>query len=162
MRGRETLIERSPVFGVLRRVVKMIRHSPIAFRALLAGLLMVAWLVATNHCGLRLMPPAMQTAASHSSCQHCHPEPEKQQPASGGAPECCKALHGIAEGPAKSAVRDETSHVITIAFAMTSAALPAGQRIPTPHDTGPPPRVASFSELVLHRSLRSHAPPFLS
>ncbi len=156
------MIERPPDFGVLSRVVKMIRHSPFALRALLAGLLMVAWLVATNHCGLRLMTPASQTAATHAACQHCQPEPVKQSPASGGARECCKALHGIVESAAQTGVKCASSHVALIAFAITFAKPLSGQQTPQPHDTGPPPRAASFSELVLHRSLRSHAPPFLA
>ena len=72
---------------------------------------------------------------------------------------CCRTLTIVlADGaklPAATALENVTLPVEwLVAFAI---ALPEEKRDAL--DTGPPPDVPGFVELVLHRSLHSHAPP---
>ena len=75
-------------------------------------------------------------------------------------PECCKSLTVVVPCDAKLPVTSWLEivappvgwlSVFILARPLASSAAP---------ETGPPPDVPGFTELVLHRSLRSHAPPF--
>ncbi len=73
--------------------------------------------------------------------------------------QCCKSLHVLVPADAKLPLASSleilalpvASPVFAVALTEMRVAAPA---------TGPPPDVPTFTELVLHRSLRSHAPPF--
>ena len=75
--------------------------------------------------------------------------------------QCCKSLHALVPDGANLPVASLLEilalpvawPVFAIALPELDAAAPA---------TGPPPDVPSFAEMVLHRSLHSHAPPFLA
>ena len=138
--------------------MKTIRHST-PLRALVAAVLMAAWLVASNHCAIGLMKPVPGTAAIHASCHGCKSEPMKPQPASGQDRECCKALQGMPADTAKVDVKYAAALFTLVDFAVT-AMPPAVVPLTMPAlDTGPP-RSISFAERILQQSLLSHAPPF--
>src|SRR4051794_5321544 len=81
--------ERSPKDGSLTGAVKLLRLHPSA-RLLTVVLLMVSWLVATNHCALGMMKQTVAAGAVHAKCHGC-PAPAKQAPMD-GTQECCQAI----------------------------------------------------------------------
>ena len=100
--------------------------------------------------------------AEHAKCCSGKPAPAKnKQPPSGGR-ECCKSIHAVPLPDAKGLAKFDASLFVIHAFSLhtvlgsEAAALDA---LATLHDHGPP-RADSFAELVLNRSLLSHAPPF--
>lgn len=124
----------------------------------MAGFLIVAWLLATNHCALGLMKPAEQAQAAHAHCHRAQGDSGKDAPA-GDVLECCKAIHA-APAPAKVAVQFEATKFELQVFALIrifSADDGAGEA--SGFFDHRPPRVISFAESVLQRSLLGHAPP---
>lgn len=115
-------------------------------------MLIVSWFIATNHCALGLMPGG---TAEHSHCAGC--KPPKRAPA-GAVLECCKTIQA-----ALASVTDVPAQAIPtwLAPMQWPAAPDAGccedARASRLLDHGPPGR--PFTELVLQRGLRSHAPP---
>jgi len=86
----------------------------------------------------------------------------KGEPIGGGeGVQCCKALQVVM--PDGSKVVDGMPNLVVVAVLDWVWVLekPATEPIVLRQDTGPS-RVASFSELVLQRSLRSHAPPVVA
>jgi hypothetical protein len=153
------LFERGAIVGVHSSVVKTFRHHSLPLRALIVAGLMVAWLVASNHCAIGLMKPQPGTAAVHAVCHNCQSEPMKPQPASGGDRECCKALQGMPADTAKVDVKYDAALFTLIDFVAAAVPLPTEPQAARALDTGPQ-RSISFAELILQRSLLSHAPPF--
>ena len=123
---------------------------------------LVGWIVLSNHCALRSKARPTEAGKEHACCHNGASQPA-QEPMNGGqGMQCCKSLHALAPDPAKLA--DVSPLVVVGAVVAWIETLNLGSG-PVPVlavDTGPPPRASSFSELVLHRSLRSHAPPFLA
>ena len=138
-------------------------RTNVALRIATVTVAFFAWLVLSNHCALAEML-AVKTAPvsteDHSCCNH-HPAPPKdEKPCPPMQQGCCKSLTVVVPDGAKlpvapllevGALPVEWLVVLTLALPEESRAAP---------DTGPPPDVPCFVELVLHRSLRSHAPPF--
>lgn len=153
------MFERKPILGVHSSVVKTFRHHSSPLRALVVAVLMTAWLVASNHCAIGLMKPVPGTAAVHAVCHSCQPVPMKPQPASGGDRECCKALQGMPADTAKVDVKYDAALFTLIDFVVTAVPSAVAPQTTRALDTGPP-RSISFAELILQRSLLSHAPPF--
>lgn len=122
-----------------------------------------AWLVLSNHCALAEMlavKAAPPSSEEHGCCNH-HPAPAKdRKPCPPMQQECCKSLTVVVPGGAKMPVASSLEIVALSVewLAVLTLALPEQNRAAP--DTGPPPDVPGFVELVLHRSLRSHAPPF--
>ena len=123
----------------------------------------IGWLVLSNHCALAEMLPVKTTPVSKEErgcCNH-HPAPAKdEKPRPPIRQECCNSLTVVLQDGAKLpaaafleavALPVEWLVVLTLALPVECSAAP---------ETGPPPDVPGFVELVLHRSLRSHAPPF--
>ena len=136
--------------------MKSIRRQPI-FRVLTVALMLVSWLVVTNHCALGMM----KTPVAGEEHAHCH---SGKTPAGKDAPnglrECCKTVNG-APLPTKAEVKFDASKVQVEVVALLSAldCLPVEPALSALiHDHGPP-RFGSFAELVLQHSLLSHAPP---
>ena len=136
------------------------RHRPT--RALLAVLMLLGWFTATNHCALGLMQKSPVAKSEHAKCCSGKPAPAKNGETPGGGRECCKSIHAVPLPDAKGLAKYDASLFVIHAFALhtvlgsEAAALDA---LATLHDHGPP-RAESFAELVLNRSLLSHAPPF--
>ena len=136
------------------------RHNPIS-RAVIAGLMLFARFIATNHCALGLMENSSAANVQHSKCCNGSQDPTKDQPVPGGVRECCKSIHAVPAPDAKLPVNPGNAFSVVDAsaiFAALDAQTAAPKSLAAPHEHDPP-RAASFAELVLHRSLRSHAPP---
>jgi hypothetical protein len=77
------------------------------------------------------------------------------------ARECCAALHGTIPTPEKALAAplfaDHGFQPVALWTLRYSMALETSALEPI--ETGPPPNGPSFAELVLQKSLRSHAPP---
>jgi hypothetical protein len=115
-----------------------------------------SWFAISNHCAFT----ALATKTDSTECPF-HSKP-KEKPSTGA--QCCKVLRAVASAPAKSWARDDTklsnADVCRDQCAFTSPySHPA--LVPLSLDTGPP-RVRSFAELILQRSLLAHAPPSLA
>jgi hypothetical protein len=117
-----------------------------------------AWFAISNHCVFA----ALATNSTPSRECPFHSKP-KEKPSTGA--QCCKILRAVASVPAKSWSRDDTKLSDADAChdecAFTSA-YSQPTLVPLSLDTGPPPRVRSFAELILQRSLLAHAPPSLA
>ena len=138
--------------------MKTFRCQSSPLRALVVAALMMAWLVASNHCAIGLMKPPAGNAAAHSACHSCKSEPMKPQPASGGDRECCRALQGLPADVAQVDMKYDTSLFTLLDFAVTALFSPSTPPAVRALATGPPPSI-SFAELILQRSLLAHAPP---
>ena len=137
------------------------RHHSIS-RAVIAGLMLFGWFIATNHCALGLMQKSGVAKVEHASSCNGKPGPAKEEPMPGGVRECCKAIHAIPVTEGAVLVKDDAfSAVHAFAFPAARDRETAAEESLAPHEHGPP-GAASFAELVLHRSLRSHAPPFIA
>jgi len=130
-------------------------------RSVIAAVTFLGWFVLSNHCALGRM---MQSAPPEQSRSCCHSEaPKPVQEPSHGDPcaHCCKSLHAVMPGVAKAADPVPPMSIIVVLPLLLTLEASTGEAVLIASDSGPP-RAASFSELVLHRSLRSHAPPFLA
>src|SRR5687767_13659765 len=138
-----------------RRSVVAYFRSHSACRVAMVAVMLLSWFVITNHCALGLMgvAPAAQTA--HACC-HKNDAPAKEAPK---APfECCGAIKASLTDNAAAKIDGlkvafELAVTIVLANVETLAGAPAFSC-----EHGPPPGL-SFAELVLQRSLPSHAPP---
>ena len=123
---------------------------------------LAGWFALSNHCALGLMAKTVAAQKEHSCCHNGKPEPA-QEPAGGNqGVQCCKSLHALVPDGVKDAGLTPPTFVIAILASLLVLEAQAEEAAMLASDADPPPRAASFSELVLHRSLRSHAPPFLA
>lgn len=121
---------------------------------------LVGWIVLSNHCALGGMATQSVVQKAHGCCHSGASLPPKE-PADTGSMECCKSLHAVVPDGAKPG--DLPPPFVVGSFMAWMLIHDARIEAPTVLCAGTgPPRVATFSELVLHRSLRSHAPPFLA
>lgn len=131
-------------------------------RAVIVAMTLLGWIVLSNHCALGQMAHTPQARKTHACCQNGEPKQEQQPPVDGKPGlECCKALHVILPIGAKIDLSSVTYFVAVLATTLTLEDK-TGEPVVVACDSGPPPRAATFSELVLQRSLRSHAPPFFA
>jgi hypothetical protein len=139
--------------------VKALRAFSIS-RCLVVALMLLSWLVVTNHCALGLMQAALSAKAEHAHC-HASTSDNGQKAPADGMRECCRVI--------KASVTDtpefkfDAAKLQIQAFVILSALVaPVESSAPAfIHDHGPP-RVISFAEGILQRSLLSHAPPTLA
>jgi hypothetical protein len=127
--------------------------------AVTIAITLVGWLVLSNHCALGNALQKASVKAAHDCCHNGSSEPAKNPVDGGQTLQCCKSLHAVVPDTGKFGqsqmpllpaelewveilILEKKEEVLVLCFA-----------------TGSPPRSATFSELVLHRSLRSHAPP---
>lgn len=136
------------------------RHTPIS-RAVITVLMLFGWIIATNHCALGLMQQSSVAKVDHASCCNGKPEPAKDGPVHGGVRECCKAIHAVPAPDGKVLAKDDSAFSVAPAIALPASAgnQTAAPESPAATHEHDPPRAGTFAELVLHRSLRSHAPP---
>lgn len=121
-------------------------------------LTLAAWLVLSNHCALAALwtdSPAKQPAPTCG----CNPAPERSPEQPKPAAECCKTLQAKMPEAAKITGPPLQAVLLLVLEWMPAAKVTAAGQSTLERWTGPPPRTATFSELVLQRSLRSHAPP---
>lgn len=120
--------------------------------------MVVAWFAVSNHCALL----SLQTKLVKSEC--CHP-------ASAGTPDdpalpksvCCKLLRAVPiESGAKFVAVTHAHMLFDLAWEIWVSSALVEASTDADGETTRPPRADSFAELVLQRSLRGNAPPFLS
>ena len=138
-------------------------RTHFALRVATVTVAIFAWLVLSNHCALAEMLSVKTAPVStdDSDCCHHHPAPPNdEKPCPPIQPGCCKSLTVVVPNAEKVPVASLLEFVAPpVAWLIVlNLALPEENRVAP--DTGPPPDVPGFVELVLHRSLRSHAPPF--
>jgi hypothetical protein len=119
--------------------------------------MLLSWLVVTNHCAMGLMLRPVNSAVMHAHCHSTGGDDSKQVPGD-GVRECCRAIK--ANLPDQIAVPLDASQGESVVHALIlSIAAPALEpELGFFRDHGPP-RAVSFAEIVLQRSLLSHAPP---
>ena len=129
-----------------------------------------SWFAISNHCAFAALAGrgmGYQPASYHrqdadaTACPfHSKPTTQQQQPV---PVQCCKILRAVVLAKTKSWARDDSKfadvdlHVEKFA----RVALSHTSQVSLPLDTGPP-AAHSFAELILQRSLLTHAPPFLA
>lgn len=129
-------------------------------RSVIITVTLLGWFVLSNHCALGRMARAAQVQKEHACCHNGQPKPD-QAPSENSGVQCCRSLHATVADPGKVQLWPPT-FVMAVLDAVLSLRDQTSEVLVQAHDTGPPPRLATFSELVLHRSLRSHAPPVIS
>jgi hypothetical protein len=116
---------------------------------------MLLWLILTNHCALGLMRPVAKAKVEHSCCHRGSHEPAKEAPE--GPRQCCKDIK------AALTMADAKSHLAAAEYDFPLILAFTVERFETgviaSREHGPPTTALSFAELVLQRSLLSHAPP---
>ena len=119
--------------------------------------MLLSWLVITNHCALGR---AQGATAGHAHCHSAKNDTGKKAPGD-GMRECCRAIKASLTGQTefKSAVSQFQLQAYAILQLIPS---PAVEPAPTIFLDHGPPRAVSFAEMVLQRSLLSHAPPALA
>jgi hypothetical protein len=137
-------------------------NSSLRIVAVMATIL--GWFVLSNHCALGLMTGSRAAADEHKCCHNRAGAPEKPVPPDQSGPACCKGLNAVVPGAIQVGAQEPvlTHLVFEAAWVWTTHTAEKADVLSYAGDTGPPPHAASFNELVLHRSLRSHAPPFLA
>lgn len=125
--------------------------------------MLLSWFVLTNHCALatlhaRLAPSAQAEDDVPPCHKKTHQAPVKEVPCKQMA-QCCTTAKASLAG--KIEVKFDTAKFEL--FVLSVLALLAPERaqpvLVSIYDHGPP-RAESFAELVLQRSLLSHAPPY--
>ena len=122
---------------------------------------LLGWFVLSNHCALGSFTKRTETKKEHDCCHNGSSQPAKEPADGGQGMQCCKSVHATVLDAAKMA-DVLVSMIVGVVIAWTETLQWENAALVSAVDTGPPPRASSFSELVLQRSLRSHAPPFLA
>jgi hypothetical protein len=134
-----------------------------ALRISLIVAMLLGWVVLSQRCVLGQMLRAAQTAAvQHECCMTNGPQPANAPADGSRSPECCRALTVLLPDAAKLPTVALTE---SLSFPLEWLLIVLPPRTPVcavGFDTSPPPDRRGFVELVLHRSLRSHAPPVLA
>lgn len=123
--------------------------------------MLMGYLVFSNHCAFsQLIEQGRLKEQVEKQC--CDRQKQDQAPSRDPHRTCCKALRILL--PDTVALTDAPAQFITNLpsfweFEVTVISL--NTNVDVRVDTGPLPGATSFIELVLHRSLRSHAPPVI-
>ena len=120
---------------------------------------LLGWIALSQRCALWQLSEAKRAAQMQMSC--CHASHSESKNAPTDAPriaECCKALHVLVPDGAKTPATP-LADSLSFPAKLLLAVLPPVVEDTTQTDTGPPPDVPTFAEIVLNRSLLSHAPP---
>ena len=130
-------------------------------RITIVTMALFGWFVLSNHCALaESLARQARAQAEGGSCCHQSPGSKHDEKPCPQMPQgCCKTLKVAMPDGGKlpsAATADIAPVVVEIFHALTLA---ADAEIAAAPDIGPPPDSPTFAELVLHRSLRSHAPP---
>ena len=146
--------------GILASLLNSIRNHSL-IRTVFVAMTLMSWFVLSNHCALGHMASSVQAQKEHACCHNDAPKPA-QEPVDGKqGTRCCKSLRAVVPDGVKSTEFTPPMVLIAVLAEEFTREVQTGGVAVAVGVTGPP-RAASFSELVLHRSLRSHAPPFLA
>ena len=131
-------------------------------RSLLIVAILLGWLAFSQRCALAQMLKAKQAAAVQHECCEKGGSQSGQVPGDGRSAECCQELSVVMPDAAKvpdTAITE--SLLLPVEWIVAALDLRATGNL-VAAGTSPPPELLAFTELVLHRSLRSHAPPVLA
>jgi len=139
--------------------VKAPRASLIS-RYLVVAVMLLSWLVVTNHCVLGFGQTVAGAKTEHA---HCHGDTsgDGQKAPADGMRECCRVIKASVTGHTEFKADAAQFHLLAFVLLDTLSAPQENTAVTFIHDHGPP-RVFSFAESVLQRSLLSHAPPTLA
>jgi hypothetical protein len=130
-----------------------------SIRCIGVAIAICSWIAISNHCAFAAI--AAKRDSMQSACPfHSKPADQKQQSSQA---QCCKILRAVVLAQPKSWARDDADFSDVDLCADERALIVCSLRTPAPLllDTGPPD-AHSFAELVLQRSLLTHAPPSLA
>ena len=145
--------------GYRSDVLNSIRNNQTLRISLIVAMLL-GWVVLSQRCVLGQMLKAAQTAAvQHECCKRGSQPPVNAPTDRSPRAECCQALKVLLPDAAKLPLAAPTEGVWLSFEWMLTLLPPLTTERALLSDTGPPPDQPGFVELVLHRSLRSHAPP---
>jgi hypothetical protein len=118
-----------------------------------------SWIAVSNHCAFAAVGSEINKQAPE--CPF-HSKPAKQKEPSSQV-QCCKILRAVVFAQFKAWSRDNAKFSDANFLVETGAFVVRSLRSVAPLllDTGPPGAL-SFAELILQRSLFTHAPPFLA
>ena len=123
---------------------------------------LLGWMALSQRCALWQLLEAKKAAQLQMSCCHAsNPKQEKSPADAPRTPECCKALNVLVPDGAKAPANSVADCQPFPAELLLAVFQPVLKDI-AQTDTGPPPDVPAFAEIVLNRSLLSHAPPALA
>ena len=140
-------------------------RTNFALRTVAVLMALFGWLVLSNHCALSemLAGRAASAPSADGGCCHQNSAPRNDEKPRPPVPHgCCKTLKVAMPDGAKlpSAATAELTPVLVELFQMLSLVLDSENAAAL--STGPVPDVPDFADLVLNRSLLSHAPPALA
>ncbi len=120
-------------------------------------MVLVGWMVLTNHCALASFQGGPVAKEEHHCCQS---GVKKSEDSPGRQPlECCKSLKAAAPDVA-SKLTPASQPVLAVLPLMLMVLFDISQKSSLAiFETGPPPDSFSFTELVLQQCLLAHAPP---
>jgi len=141
------------------RVSTIERTVKASVRCVGVTIAICSWIALSNHCAFAAIAGEINTA--QTECPF-HSKPAKQKEQSSQV-QCCKVLRAVVLAKTKDWARDDAK------FCDANLPVQAGAFVayssptlaPLLLDTGPPLRAFSFAELILQRSLFTHAPPFV-
>lgn len=130
-------------------------------RAIGVFVLLAAWLALSNHCAFAVMgekADGTEAAEVHKCCPAKTKSGNETPQETRGI--CCKTLRVLpTDGAAKLVKAPDWTPLPSWVWQPVAEPLTPVESAEVKRTTGPPAGQA-FTELVLHRSLRSHAPPF--
>jgi hypothetical protein len=118
-----------------------------------------SWIAVSNHCAFAAIAREMDKVQTECPF-HSKPAKQTKQPSQ---VQCCKILRAVVFAQSKAWARDDAKFS-DVGLCVEERALfvsPLRTLVPLFLDTGPPGAL-SFAELILQRSLLTHAPPFLA
>jgi hypothetical protein len=150
---------------------KMVAHLPLSpmknlmkarrMKAISTAFVMFcAWLAISNHCALATAAPAAVTNRAAEGCPYHQAKSSAPKPKPSQDAPCCKILRATLVTPAKNLAR-VAPNILPADFTFITFAVVAPPKLSFASatlDTGPPGG-RSFAELILQRSILSHAPP---
>ena len=146
------------------RLSRLSGLSALWFKAVTTLLVLVGWLVLSNHCALASLTSNLLPQQDHRCCQSgtgINPDRNAQEndDSSGKPMQCCKALQVATPDAAKLAPSSQTVlAVLPLMFAVLFDASDSEAEA-IAFETGPPAEALAFAELVLQQCLLAHAPP---
>jgi hypothetical protein len=157
----DTRLAKERVYGYAAQATLNAIRTNRTLRLVTLIVTFAGWFVLSNHCALGRMTPPPNKNEAHGCCENGSSQPAEDPPDGKQGMECCKSLHAVLPADAKLPVSSSMeSMALPVACMIFAASLP--ELCAAAPATGPPPDVPAFAELVLHRSLHSHAPPPLA
>jgi hypothetical protein len=140
------------------RVSTIERSVKASVRCVGVTIAICSWIALSNHCAFAAVATEINTAQTECPF-HSKPAKQKEQPSQ---VQCCKVLRAVVFAKTKDWARDDAK-LSDANFPVQAGAFVAYSLqtlAPLLLDAGPP-GAFSFAELILQRSLFTHAPPFV-